>query len=73
MQLFVSIHNPPSIQVVWAQLNSHTISWQNPDEVLAHPSGDMSQHLMIVLEFYLEHGVWQRLQDGCHDLNRIFL
>ena len=27
---------------------------------------------MVGLELYLEHRVGQRLNDGCHDLNRVF-
>ena len=71
-QLLVPVHNPSAIQVVRTQLHGHAVAGQYPDEVLAHPSRDMGQHLVIILEFDFEHGVGQRLNDRCHYLNRIF-
>jgi hypothetical protein len=73
LRLFIPIHNPAAIQVVWAQLYGHAITGQNPDKILAHPSRDMGQDLVIVLELDLEHGIGQRLKDGCHHFNRVFL
>src|SRR5271157_2264542 len=70
---FVAVNNPPAIQVVGAQLHGHAIAGQYADEVLAHPSRDMGQSLVIVLELDLEHGIGQRLCDHRHYLNRIFL
>src|ERR1035438_5355663 len=71
--LLVAIHNPPAIQVVGTQLHSYAVAGKNANEVLAHPTRDMGQHLVIVLELDLEHGVGQRLGDHRHYLNRIFL
>jgi hypothetical protein len=71
--LLVAVNDPPAIQVVGTQLHGHAIAGQNADEVLAHPSRDMGQSLVIVLELDLEHGIRQRLRDHCHYLNRIFL
>ena len=70
---FVPVHNSPAIQVVRTQLNGHTVTGQNADEVLAHSSRDVCQYFVIRLELHLEHGVGQRLNYRCHDLNRIFL
>jgi hypothetical protein len=33
----------------------------------------MGQHFMIILEFDLEHGIGQRLNDYRHYLDRVFL
>jgi hypothetical protein len=70
--LLVPVHNSSAIQVVRTQLNGYAVTRQNADEVLTHSSRDMSQHFMVGLELYLEHRVGQRLNDGCHDLNRVF-
>src|ERR1035438_1909498 len=71
--LLVAVDDPSAIQVVGTQLHGHAVTGKNAYVVLAHPSRDMGQHLVIVLELDLEHGVGQRLGDHRHYLNRIFL
>jgi hypothetical protein len=71
--IFVPVNDSPAIQVVGTQLHGHAVTRQDANEVLPHPSGNMGQHLVIVLEFDLEHGVGQRFCDHCHYLNRVFL
>jgi len=68
----VSVHNSPAVQVVRTQLNGYAVTRQNSDEVLAHPARDVGQHFVVRLKLHLEHGVGQRLNDSCHDLNRVF-
>jgi hypothetical protein len=70
--LLVPIHNSSAIQVVRTQLNGYAVTRQNADEILAHSSRDVCQHFVIRLELHLEHGVGQRLNNRCHDLNRVF-
>lgn len=71
--LFVAVHNSSAVQVVGTQLNGYAVTRQNADEVFAHSSRDVRQNFVVRLELYLEHGVGQRLDDRCHDLNRVFL
>ena len=41
-------------QVVRRQLNGHPVTCQDPDVVLAHLAGQMSQYLMPLAYFHLE-------------------
>ena len=34
--LFIPVSYAAAIQIVGRQLNQHSITWQNPDEMLAH-------------------------------------
>lgn len=70
--LFVAVNDPPAIQVVGAQLHSHTVARQNANEILAHPSRDMGQHLVVIFELDLKHGVGQRFKYRRHYLNHVF-
>src|ERR1035438_4657076 len=69
----VAINDSSAVQVVGTQFHGHAVAGQNTNEVLPHPSRNMGQHLVIVLELDLEHGVGQRLGDHRHYLNRVFL
>jgi hypothetical protein len=71
--LFVPVNNAPAIQIVRAQLHGYPIARQDTDKVLPHATGDMGQHLVLILEFYFEHRIRQRLEHRRHDLNRVFL
>jgi hypothetical protein len=71
--LLVPVHNPAAIQIVGTQFHGYAISGENPDKILAHPTRDMGQHLVVRLELHLEHGIGQRFNNGCHYLNRVFL
>jgi hypothetical protein len=33
----------------------------------------MGQHFVVIFELDLKHGIGQRLNDRCHNLNRVFL
>ena len=35
-QLFVPVSNSAAVQVVWRQLNQHSITRKNPNKMLAH-------------------------------------
>jgi hypothetical protein len=69
---FVSVNNSAAIQVVGRKLHCDFVAGQNANEVLAHLSGDVSQHLMFIFQFHPEHGVGQRFQNDCHYFNRVF-
>ena len=71
--LLVSVNNAAAVQIVRTQLNRNTISRENADEILPHTSGYVGQHLMLILEFYFEHCVWQRLENRRHHFNCVFL
>ena len=71
--LLVSVNDATAVQIVRTQLHRNTIPRENTDEVLPHTSGYVGQHLMLVLEFYFEHRVWQRLENRCHNFNCVFL
>ena len=73
LPLFVAVNDPAPGQIVRTELNRHPVARENANEILPHASRNMSQNLMLVLQLDFEHRVWQRLYDGCHYLNRVFL
>src|SRR5512146_2078685 len=70
--LFIAIHDPSAGQVVGRKFHRYAIAGKNTNEVLAHFAGDMRQHLMLVLQLDLKHGVRQRFDDHGHNFNRVF-
>src|SRR4029077_11759192 len=68
---FIAIYDAAPVQVVGRKLNCYLVARQNADEGLAHLSRDMRQHLMLVLQFNLEHGIGQRFDDRRHHFNRV--
>src|SRR6185436_17218501 len=50
--LLVSINDPATRQVVRRKLNRYLVAWKNANEILSHLSGNMSQHLMLVLQLH---------------------
>lgn len=72
--LLVPIRNASTVEIIGRQLNQNSITRKNSDEVFAHLSRDMRQHLMlIVFKLHPKHRVWQSLEDLGHDLYRFFL
>src|SRR5215471_4084402 len=69
---FVPIDDSSAIQVVRRKFYRDFVPWQNADEILAHLSRDMREHLMLVFQFNPEHRIRQRFQHRCHDFNRVF-
>jgi len=72
-RLLIAVDDPPAIQVVRAELHRYTIAGENTDEIFPHAPGNVSQHLVVVLQLYLEHGIGQRFHHHRHYLNRVFL
>jgi hypothetical protein len=51
-RLLITICNAPTVEIVGRQLNQNSITRKNSNEMLAHLSRNMSEHLMlIVLKF----------------------
>src|SRR5712692_5243944 len=71
--LLVAVNDAPAGQVVWRKLDSNLVPGQDADEVLAHLSGDVRQHLVLVLELNAKHRVGQWLDHRRHDLDGILL
>jgi hypothetical protein len=68
---FIAIHDTAAVQVVGRKLDRDLVTRQDANEVLAHLSRDMRQHLVLVLQFNFEHGIGQRFNDRGHDFNRV--
>src|SRR5712692_10378743 len=66
--LLVAVNDAPAGQVVWRKLDSNLVPGQDADEVLAHLSGDVRQHLVLVLELNAKHRVGQWLDHRRHGL-----
>src|SRR5229473_2328527 len=71
--LLVPVNDAAARQVVRRKLDSNLVPGQDADEVLAHLSGDVRQHSMLVLELNAKHRVGQWLDHRRHDLDGILL
>ena len=60
-------------EVIWGELNADGVTGKDADEVLAQLPGNVSEHLVPVLQAHLEHRVWQGEDDLTLDLNGILL
>src|SRR6266849_10409639 len=69
--LLIAVDDASPGQIVRRKLDSDLVSSQNADEVLAHLSGNVCQHLVLVLQLDAKHGVGQRLNHRGHDLDSI--
>src|ERR1700733_6980120 len=69
---FIAINNSAAVQIVGGKLHRNFVTRQDANEILSHLARHMRQHLVLVLQFHLEHGVGQRLQDHGHHFNRVF-
>ena len=73
-RLLVTIRDTPAVEIVGRQLNQNPITRKNSDEMLAHLSRNVRQHLMLIfLKLDPKHSVGQSLEDLGHDLYRLFL
>ena len=68
-RLLVAVGDASSAEVVRGELDPDFVLGKNSDVVAAHLSRDVPQHGVPILELYVEHGVWERLNDGAfqHD------
>lgn len=58
-------------QIVWGKLNDNAITGQHANVVLAHAATEVTKHLMSVLQFDGELGVWQSFLDDAVNGDRI--
>jgi hypothetical protein len=61
LYLFIPKNDPSPGKVVRAHLNPHLIAGQYADVVHPHFARNRGQYLVVVLQFYLEHGIAQGL------------
>src|SRR5262245_7249991 len=59
--LLVAVRDAAAAEVVGRELDLHAVAGQDPDVVHPHLPGDVSEHLVPVLELDTEHRVRQRL------------
>ena len=72
--LLVAVRYPAPIQIVRRKLYQDAVTGENSDEMLSHFARNVGQHLMLIIfKLDTKHGVWQSLQDLCHDFNCLFL
>ena len=62
-RLFVAIGDSTAVQVVWTQLDLHAVAGQDADVVAAHLAGDVTEHIVSVVQFDPEHRVGESLGD----------
>src|SRR5262245_35974455 len=63
-RLFVPIGDAASVEVVRRELDLHPVAGQDADVVAAHLAGNVTEHVMPVVEFDPEH----RIREGLGDL-----
>jgi hypothetical protein len=73
LPLPISIKNSPTRQVVWRQLNQHTVSREDLDVMHTDFPRNVSQQLMATVKTYLEHSIGQILHHNTLHLNSRFL
>jgi hypothetical protein len=71
--LLQSVGDPTPGEVVWRQLDSDSVAWQDPDEVHPQLAADVREDAVAILELDREHRVRQRLDDGSFDFDRVLL
>jgi len=69
----VTVSDPALGQVVGTNLHSNTIPGENANVVHAHLAGNMSHHLVAILELDTKHCVGQGVDDLALNLNLFFL
>src|SRR5208282_2166508 len=69
----VTVHDAAAREIVRRKLHRDAISGKNANEVLAHLSRNVGQHLMLVFELDAKHRVRQRLDDSRHHFDGVFL
>jgi hypothetical protein len=71
--LLVPVGDTASSEVVRGQFHLNLVARENADVVHTHLPGDVCEHLVSIVEFDLEHGIRQRLEDLALENDRIFL
>ena len=71
-RLLESVDDAATGEVVGGYLHEHPVTGKDADEVLAHLSADVCQHLVFVLQFDPEHRIRQGLNHCGFELNGFF-
>ena len=69
----VAVDDAAAGQVVGGELNGHFISGIDTNEIHAHFSGNVRHDAVAIGQFYLEHGIGQRLNDLAFHFDDIVL
>lgn len=68
----MAIGDPALREVVGGHFEPHPITGQYPDVILAHFARDVGKDHVVIVEFYAEHRVWQRLEYRALDFKGLF-
>jgi hypothetical protein len=71
-RLLVAVGDAPSAEVVRGELDPDSVLGKDSDVVAAHLSRDVPQHGVPIVELYVEHGIWERLNNGAFQHDGIF-
>lgn len=59
----LSATNPPcdapALQVIWREFDLNTVTYADPNVILAHLTTEMGKHLMASVEFNREKRIWK--------------
>lgn len=67
--LAVAEDNAAASQVIWRKFHHYPVLGQNPDVVLPHFAGNVSENFVTVGEFYPKHCVRESFHDRALDLD----
>ena len=73
LPLLVAVGDATTTEVVWGELDLHTIAREDPDVVHPHLPRDVREDFVTVFEFHPEHCVRQWLGDRSFQNDRVFL
>src|SRR5215471_17578013 len=68
-RLLVPVDNPPTTQVVGAELHDDPVIGQNPDVVHPHLAADVGQDFVPVVQLHPEERIGERLYNRSLDLD----
>ena len=68
----LSVDNARLVQIVGRHLDVHFITDGNPDEVLAHFTGDVSEDFVTIGQSDAKHGAGQHLRHGSGQFDMLF-
>jgi hypothetical protein len=67
--LLVTVEDAPAREVVDVEFQQHSITGQNLDEVLPHPTRNMSQDLVSIIQLNTKHRIGQGFRYSTFDFN----
>src|SRR5436190_16787891 len=69
----MAVDDARAVEVVGRDLHAHAVARQDPDAEPPHLAGDVTEHLVAVVELHAEHRVRERLDDLPLELDLLFL